>query len=92
MKRFFALIALALLLSCGKNPPDKPSGPAPIVVDGVAPESGKMLPAVLDRGLAPLSFTKTISNICIGYAYASGKELPDLFKKKKKAPAKEAQS
>ena len=79
MKRFFALIALALLLSCGKNPPDKPSGPAPIVVDGVAPESGKMLPAVLDRGLAPLSFTKTISNICIGYAYASGKELPDLF-------------
>ena len=79
MKRFFALTALALLLSCGKNPPDKPSGPAPIVVDGVAPESGKMLPAVLDRGLAPLSFTKTISNICIGYAYAEGKELPDLF-------------
>ena len=83
MKKAYLILAVAFLavLSCGKNPDDGPSPtPKPIgPVQGVAPESGAMLVATLDEGLAPLSFTKTISNHCVGYAYSASGEMPDLF-------------
>ena len=83
MKKIYLIFAAALLaaFSCGKDPGDgpspspKPDGP----VQGVAPESGSTLKATMNNGLAPLSFTKTISNRCIGYAYFSESELPTLF-------------
>ncbi len=81
MKRFLIILALLLPAACRKTPPTPTpvTPPGPVVVDGVAPESGGLLKATLDGGLAPLSFTKTISNICVGAVYQSGKELPDLF-------------
>ena len=81
MKKAYLILALALLAasSCGPDPVPTPS-PKPVgPVTGMAPVSGSMLTATLDRGLAPLSFTKTISNHCIGYAYLSESELPALF-------------
>ena len=83
MKKIYLIFAAALLaaFSCGKDPGDGPS-PSPKTdgpVQGVAPESGSTLKATMDNGLAPLSFTKTISNRCIGYAYFSESELPTLF-------------
>lgn len=77
-KLIYGLLAAAAVCSCGKTPAS-PQGDDPVVVDGVAPESGGMLSATLNGGLAPLSFTKTISNYCVGYAYLSGGEMPDLF-------------
>ena len=81
IKRALLILSTAFLMaaSCEKVPPEPGPGPEPIVVPGVAPASGSMLTATLDGGLAPLSFTKTISNRCIGYAYAGGREMPDLF-------------
>lgn len=80
MKRILIYAAAALMAaaSCGKTPVAE-SGTEPVPVDGTAPKSGGILTATLSGGLAPLSFTKTISNNCIGYAYLSGGEMPDLF-------------
>lgn len=77
MKRISLILSAVFLMaaSCEKVPP----GPVPVVVPGVAPVSGSMLTATLDDGLSPLSFTKTISNLCIGYANTKGWDLPDLF-------------
>lgn len=76
----YIVFLLAALVSCGKDNPEKGGGkPKPHIVDGVAPVSGGILTATLDDGLAPLSFTKTISNACVGYVYSGSNELPDLF-------------
>lgn len=80
MKRIpiYAILAVLAVFSCEKTPAPSQE-PEPVTVDGTAPQSGGILAATLDKGLAPLSFTKTISNNCIGYAYLSGREMPDLF-------------
>ena len=85
MKHPFFFLALLLLtaVSCEETPTPGPGpgpdpGPEPIIT-GTVPVSGGMMTASLDAGLAPLSFTKTISNHCVGYRFVSGKEMPDLF-------------
>ncbi len=80
MKRVCLVLAAAFWMAASCEPTPGPGpGPGPEPVAGDAPVSGSMLTATLDDGLAPLSFTKTISNLCIGYAYEAGSELPELF-------------
>ena len=80
LRNLYIVFLLVAFISCGKDNPEKGGDKnEPHIVDGVAPKSGGILTATLDGGLAPLSFTKTISNACVGYVYSGFGALPDLF-------------
>ena len=80
LRNLYIVFLLVAFISCGKDNPEKGGDKnEPHIVDGVAPKSGGILTATLDGGLAPLSFTKTISNACVGYVYSGSGALPDLF-------------
>ena len=50
-----------------------------IPVEGIELVSGAPVSAVMEGGLAPLSFDKVISNAVMGAVYISSEKFPDLF-------------
>ena len=80
LRNLYIVFLLVAFISCGKDNPEKGGDKnEPHIVDGVAPKSGGILTATLNAGIAPLSFTKTISNACVGYVHRESQPLPDLF-------------
>ena len=79
IRHILLFAALLAALSCHKDDKGGSGGTERHIVEGSAPVSGGILAATLDGGLAPLSFTKTISNHCVGCSYRAGAAMPDLF-------------